>query len=170
MTIFQFLTFYINENVPKRRTKFAKVSSKLCQILNIRSKELSKTFKILPKWRNFAKSGHTDYSYSAFATFCNNNSLPLTSLVCLKLIKLNKWQFVEWTFQAFVKMGQPRPLFHLSSSFQTHIIICTTNKCEKCPSSIWCQESNSQPLELLPLPLDQGFCHKFLLLLLLLLG
>ena len=59
MTIFQFLTFYINENVPKRRTKFAKVSSKLCQILNIRSKELSKTFKILPKWRNFAKSGHT---------------------------------------------------------------------------------------------------------------
>ena len=31
----------------------------------------------------------------------------------------------------FFKMGQPRPLFHLFSSFQTHITIFTTNKCEK---------------------------------------
>ena len=28
-------------------------------------------------------------------------------------------------------MGQPQPLFHLSLSFQTHIEIFTTNKCEK---------------------------------------
>ena len=40
---------------------------------------------------------------------------------------------------------QPRPLFRLFSSFQTNNIILTTNKCEKCPTSIWRQESNSQP-------------------------
>ena len=44
-----------------------------------------------------------------------------------------------------VKMGQPRPLFHLFSSLQTHITILTTNKCEKYPSSIWCWDSNSRP-------------------------
>ena len=31
----------------------------MCQILNKPSKELPKTFKVWPKWRNFAKSGHT---------------------------------------------------------------------------------------------------------------
>ena len=45
------------------------------------------------------------------------------------------------------KMGQPRTLFHLFLSFQANITILTTNKCEKCPSSIWCWDSNSQPLE-----------------------
>ena len=30
--------------------------------------------------------------------------------------------------------------------FKTHIIIFTTNKCEECPSSIWCRDSNSRPL------------------------
>ena len=39
------------------------------------------------------------------------------------------------------------PLFHLFSSFQTHITIFTTNKCEKCPSSRRYCDSNSQPLE-----------------------
>ena len=48
----------------------------------------------------------------------------------------------------FKKIGQPRQLFHLFLSFQRHIItIFTTNKCEKCPSSIWCRDSNSRPLE-----------------------
>ena len=40
-----------------------------------------------------------------------------------------------------------RPLFLLFSSFQTLITIFTTNKCEKCLSSIRCRDSNSQPLE-----------------------
>ena len=44
-------------------------------------------------------------------------------------------------------MGQPRPLFHLFSSFQTNITIFTANKCEKYPSSIHCRDSNSRPLE-----------------------
>ena len=47
----------------------------------------------------------------------------------------------------FKKMGQPRPLFHLFSSFQTHITLFSTNKCEKCPFRIWCRNSNSRPLE-----------------------
>ena len=29
-----------------------------------------------------------------------------------------------------LKMGHPRPLFHLFSSFRTKSTICTTNKCE----------------------------------------
>ena len=32
---------------------------------------------------------------------------------------------------SFLKMGHPRPLFHLFSSFQTNITIFTTNICEK---------------------------------------
>ena len=43
----------------------------------------------------------------------------------------------------FLKMGQPQPRFHLFLSFQTHIKIFTTNKCEK--MSIL--DSNSRPLE-----------------------
>ena len=42
-------------------------------------------------------------------------------------------------------MGQPQPLFRLFLSFQTNITILTTHKCEKCPSSIRRQDSNSQP-------------------------
>ena len=38
---------------------FAKVGSQFCQILNSYSRNGQKLFKILPKWQNFAKSGHT---------------------------------------------------------------------------------------------------------------
>ena len=31
----------------------------------------------------------------------------------------------------FLKMGKPRPLFHLFLSFQIHTTIFTTNNCEK---------------------------------------
>ena len=43
-------------------------------------------------------------------------------------------------------MGQHRTLVHLFPSFQKHITIFTTNKCEN-PYSIQCQDSNSQRLE-----------------------
>ena len=42
-------------------------------------------------------------------------------------------------------MGQPLPLFRLFRLLQTNITILTTNTCEKCPSSIRRQDSNSQP-------------------------
>ena len=46
------------------------------------------------------------------------------------------------------KMDQPRSLFHLFLSFQTHITNFTTNMyVKKFPSSIWCKDSNLQPLE-----------------------
>ena len=49
----------------------------------------------------------------------------------------------QWIF-----FNGPTPAsFYLFSSFQTHITIFTTNKCEKCPSSIWRWDSNSWPLE-----------------------
>ena len=45
-------------------------------------------------------------------------------------------------------MGHSRPFFIYFSSFQTNLItIFTTNKCEKCPSSIRCWDSNPRPLE-----------------------
>ena len=46
-----------------------------------------------------------------------------------------------------LKMGHPRPLLCSFSSFQTNITIFTTNKCEKCPSSIRCWDSNPRTLE-----------------------
>ena len=62
---------------------------------------------------------------------------------------LHQFSFIYDQLHFFI-LGQPRPLFYLFSSFQTHIItIFTTNKCEKlsCPSSIQCRDSNSWPLE-----------------------
>ena len=45
-------------------------------------------------------------------------------------------------------MGKPWPLFHLFSVFSNkHYKFFTTNICEKCPSSIWCRDSNPRPLE-----------------------
>ena len=53
-----FTTFaiYISENCPI--TKFAKLGPKFSQIVK-NPQKMPKTLKILPKWRNFAKSGHT---------------------------------------------------------------------------------------------------------------
>ena len=54
----------------------------------------------------------------------------------------------------FKKMGHPWPLSHWILSFQTNIIaIFTTNICEKCPSSLWCQDSKPQSLERESLPI-----------------
>ena len=45
-------------------------------------------------------------------------------------------------------MAQPRPLFFMYATFQTHITNFTTNRyVEKCPSSIWCWDLNSRPLK-----------------------
>ena len=38
---------------------FPKLDSKLCLLQNKPSKDGKKRFKVLPKWRSFAKSGHT---------------------------------------------------------------------------------------------------------------
>ena len=55
---------------------FAKVGSKLCQILNKASKKLAKPFIIVPKWRNFAKSGHTAHLVKEGRTLhCDNETL-----------------------------------------------------------------------------------------------
>ena len=46
----------------------------------------------------------------------------------------------------FQKWANPASFSFIFCLFQTHITIFTTNKCEKCPSSIRCQDSNSRPL------------------------
>ena len=61
-------------------TKFAKLCPKFPQILNIPSKNCPR-LKILPKWRNVAKSGHTGCERSCLQIFyrhlviCNSQSL-----------------------------------------------------------------------------------------------
>ena len=41
---------------------FAKIGSQFCKIQNGNSRNGQKRFKCLPKWRNFAKSGHTAFN------------------------------------------------------------------------------------------------------------
>ena len=49
--------------------------------------------------------------------------------------------------QSFFKYGPSPASFSLFSTFQLNITIFTTNKCEKCPSSIWHWDLNPWPLE-----------------------
>ena len=66
----------------------------------------------------------------------------------------------------FLRMGSPRPLLKFFSSFQTNInTFFTTKICEKCPSSIWCWDSNLQPSEHESPPITNrpGFHPKFML-------
>ena len=44
-------------------------------------------------------------------------------------------------------MSHPRPLFRLFSVFSNKQYIFSANQCEKCPSSLQCQDLNLQPLE-----------------------
>ena len=55
--VVQYLDVYNIENLPNN-IKIAKVGSKFCQAPN-RSSRNTKAFNFLPKWQNFAKSGHT---------------------------------------------------------------------------------------------------------------
>ena len=51
------------------------------------------------------------------------------------------------------KWANPGLFFVYFQSFQTNITIFTTTICEKCPSSIWCWDSNPQPSEHESLPI-----------------
>ena len=55
---FQYLAIYYNENMPNGH-KNSQSRSKIGQIQNKPCKKLLNTLIIWPKWRNFAKSGHT---------------------------------------------------------------------------------------------------------------
>ena len=75
---------------------------------------------------------------------------PTLVTLLVSLVRRGRISSIFKSLHLFFKnMGQPRPLFHLFSSFQINItifLIFTTNKCEKFPSSIWCRDWNSQPL------------------------
>ena len=58
---YNILAIYNNELL-HNSIKSGKVGTQFCQILNKLSKNLPKTYKILPNWWNFAKSSHTAMS------------------------------------------------------------------------------------------------------------
>ena len=55
---FQYLATCNNQSLPNK-IKMCPNRLKCWQMLSRHSKNWPKTFKILPKWQNFAKSGHT---------------------------------------------------------------------------------------------------------------
>ena len=64
----------------------------------------------------------------------------------LSLCSLSFFSFsIQSSFWS-LKMGQPRPLFHLFSSFQTTNFI-KNRYVKKRPSSLWYRDSNSRPSE-----------------------
>ena len=76
-------------------------------------------------------------------------------------------QFERMLFSFFFKkMANPSLFFIYFRSFQTNFTIFTTNKCEKCPSSIWHRVSNTRPLdrECLPITTRPGLPPKAFLL------
>ena len=72
-----------------------------------------------------------------------------------KLVALSLALTIERSNIIFFENGPSRPIFCLFSSFRANI---TTNRGEKCPSSIRCWDFNPRPSgqESPPLPLDQG--------------
>ena len=63
-----------------------------------------------------------------------------------------------------LKMGHPRPLFHLFSSFQSKITFLQQTFVKKSPSSIRFWDSNPQPSEheSPPITTRQGFNERFI--------
>ena len=59
------------------------------------------------------------------------------------------------------KWANPGLFFVSFRSFWTNITIFTTNICEKCPSSKWCRDSNSWPLECESLPITTRPGRKY---------
>ena len=58
-------------------------------------------------------------------------------------------------------MGQPRPLFRFFGPFKQTLQIFTTNVCEKCPSSIRCQNPQPSERESPPITTRPGLPPKY---------
>ena len=61
--LFQYLAISHNENLPTSVIYLQKASPQFCQILNSYSRKGQNLFRIMYKWRNFTKSGHTDDNF-----------------------------------------------------------------------------------------------------------
>ena len=72
----------------------------------------------------------TKSEFEEIAIFCDDDLFEnsFSDVNCRTVI--NCWP-ENCPHDFFYKMGKPWPLFHLFSSFQTHITMFTTNKCEK---------------------------------------
>ena len=78
-----------------------------------------------------------------FIPYKDANGHCILSTTSIKLISL----------QVFKKLANPG-VFLIYFRLLKHLLqFLTTNKCEKCPSIIRCQDSNSQPLEHEPPPI-----------------
>ena len=124
-------------------------------------------WKEVGKWLVLFKNIHVSFFqrandlYSFFSTWTDlnlnsgpfiQNSLRLRRITQMSIL-LTVWQYwaVYKKFWAtyFLFLNGPSPAsFYLFSSFQTKIRYnFTTNKCENCPSSIWCWDLNPRPME-----------------------
>ena len=90
----------------------------------------SKCRQLLQKYRHLVTKG------DLCAGDCPNDGLSCSSGVCRSHLRLSK-------------VGHPRPLFNFFKfwSFRANIAFFATIWCEKCPSHIWCWDSNPWPLE-----------------------
>ena len=115
------------------------------------------------KWQGFKLERQNRFCFNEkrWATYvrkCVANtfkSRPMWSHWCVSV-----WKNAFLLF--FKKMANPSLFFIYFRSFQTNFTIFTTNKCEKCPSSIRHRESNTRPLdrECLPITTRPGLPPK----------
>ena len=83
------------------------------------------------EWRFNDVTGMTFQSKVKATKKCNADDISSIANPFAKIRLTSYDTLLLRHFQPNDKMGQPRPLFHLFSSFHTFITIFTTNKCEK---------------------------------------
>ena len=115
--IFQSLAVYNYENL-LHSIKFAKVGTNVCLKSNQNNcKNFWKTVKMLPKWRNFAKSGHTAHGS------CNLN-VKRSKFFCINFLV---WQFAldDKTSHQLLLWAVPfKSVYFLALAKHWHINAC----------------------------------------------
>ena len=101
--------------------------------------EKTKIKKKRPRKGHFeaAQTYHTASNWDSNSQPSENESPPITT----------RPEFPSWHSTSVKKWDQFRTILCWFSSFQTNNTIFTTKICEKCPSSVRCWDSNSQPSE-----------------------
>ena len=101
-----------------------------------------------PTYRNVTWFPYPLMHTSFFYLFSHLFILLLPTPTKKQFLRLSDDMVTTMTFgNIFLKKWANPGLFFIYFHSFTHITIFTSNKCEKCPFSIRCQDSNSQPLE-----------------------
>ena len=100
-----------------------------------------------------SKMGYPRHLFGLFSVLKNGLSTASFWLI----FSLQKWDIPAsfWFIFSPEKWAIPSISLVYFRLFKQTLQLLTRNQCEKCPSSIWYQESNPHPF--LPKPLDQGF-------------